>query len=71
MTILLNASRYRVLEHIHMFKTAASSNFGNVFSILVASAWLSFGPVRASRRAGGRIFWLTVSVDAAVHSLLT
>jgi Mg2+-importing ATPase len=31
---------------IKYIKMAASSNFGNVFSILVASAWLPFDPMR-------------------------
>jgi hypothetical protein len=31
---------------VKYIKMAASSNFGNVFSILVASAWLPFSPMR-------------------------
>jgi hypothetical protein len=31
---------------VKYIKMAASSNFGNVFSILVASAWLPFQPMR-------------------------
>ena len=31
---------------VKYIKMAASSNFGNVFSILLASAWLPFQPMR-------------------------
>lgn len=31
---------------IKYIKLAASSNFGNAFSILIASAWLPFNPMR-------------------------
>jgi Mg2+-importing ATPase len=34
---------------IKYIKMAASSNFGNVFSVLIASAWLPFQPMTATQ----------------------
>ncbi len=49
LNVLVDGVHRGLITHgnsIKYIKMAASSNFGNVFSILVASAWLPFDPMR-------------------------